>query len=58
MIRFKIIRFTTLIMMKYMLSRVKKKHETCDNDIVQHAYRNIIKNYEDTILYLNAMRKY
>jgi hypothetical protein len=40
--------------MNIMLNRAKKKQLNFDDSIVRQAYGNMIKNYEDTILFLIA----
>lgn len=40
--------------MKCNLKNAIKKHENEANSIVKSAYANLIKNYKDTIMYLEA----
>jgi len=48
-------RFITVTLMKMML--MKAKNDRLGKDIIiQKAYDNMIKNYEDTIMYLKANR--
>ena len=39
------------------LTKAKNDRFDCDNTIVKQAYDNMIKNYEDTIMFLKANRK-
>ena len=51
----KIMRFIAVTIMKMML--MKAKNDRLGKDvIIQKAYDNMIKNYEDTIMYLKANR--
>lgn len=48
-------RFIAVSIMKMML--IKAKNDRVGKDvIIQKAYDNMIKNYEDTIMYLKANR--
>ncbi len=40
--------------MRMMLTKAKNDMYTCDNSITKRAYGNMIKNYENTIMYLEA----
>ena len=40
--------------MKRNLKNAIKKHEKETNSIVKSAYANLVKNYKDTIMYLEA----
>lgn len=40
--------------MKRNLKNAIKKHENETNSIVKSAYANLVKNYKDTIMYLEA----
>lgn len=40
-----------------MLTKAKNDKFDCDNTIVKSAYGNMIKNYEDTIMFLKANGK-
>ena len=51
----KIMRFIAVTIMKMMLMKAKKDRLGKDV-IIQKAYDNMIKNYEDTIMYLKANR--
>lgn len=44
----------TVWLMKRNLKNAIKKHENETNSIVKSAYANLIKNYKDTIMYLEA----
>jgi hypothetical protein len=44
----------TLWLMKYNLKKAIKKQELQDNSIVKSAYNNLIKNYKDTIMFLES----
>ena len=44
----------TVWLMKRNLKNAIKKHENETNTIVKSAYANLVKNYEDTIMYLEA----
>lgn len=46
----------TIFLMKVILKRTEKKRNLIDNVIVGKAYDNMIKNYKDTIMYLNAQK--
>ena len=48
-------RTITIFLMKIMLNRANRNRIGKD-DIVQRAYDNMIKNYENTIMYLNVNR--
>jgi hypothetical protein len=50
-------RLIAVIIMKMMLTKAKNDRFACDNTIVKQAYDNMIKNYEDTIMFLKANRK-
>lgn len=51
----KIMRFIAVTIMKMML--MKAKNDRLGKDvIIQKAYDNMIKNYENTIMYLKANR--
>ena len=41
-------------LMKRNLKNAAKKHENESNSIVKSAYANMIKNYKNTIMYLEA----
>jgi hypothetical protein len=45
-----------ILIMKMMLTKAKNDRFDCDNTIVKRAYDNMIKNYEDTIMFLKAKR--
>lgn len=50
-------RFIAVTIMKMML--MKAKNDRLGKDvIIQKAYDNMIKNYEDTIMYLKANRSF
>lgn len=51
----KIMRFIAVTIMKMMLMKAKNDRLRKDG-IIQKAYDNMIKNYEDTIMYLKANR--
>ena len=53
----KIMRLIAVMIMKMMLMKAKNDWFACDNTIVKQAYDNMIKNYEDTIMFLKANRK-
>lgn len=40
--------------MRMMLTKAKNDMYTCDNPITKRAYSNMIKNYENTIMYLES----
>ena len=44
----------TIWLMNYHLNRAKRYRNKLDNSIVIKAYDHAIKNYEDTIMFLNA----
>jgi hypothetical protein len=44
----------TIWLMKYNLKKTIKKQALVDNTIVKSAYSNMIRNYKDTIMYLEA----
>jgi hypothetical protein len=44
----------TLWLMKYNLKQAIKKQELEENTIIKAAYNNLIKNYKDTIMFLDA----
>lgn len=50
-------RLIAIIVMKIMLTKAKNDKFDCDNRIVRQAYDNMIKNYEDTIMFLKANKK-
>lgn len=50
----KLIKKVTIILMKYALKRAKKKLESVDNSIIAHAYSDLIKSYENAILFLGV----
>ncbi len=50
-------RTIAIMVMKLMLTKAKNDRFRCDNTIVKGAYSNMIKNYEDTIMFLEANRK-
>jgi len=50
-------RLIAIIIMKIMLIRAKKDMFACDNRIIKKAYSNMIKNYENTIMFLKADMK-
>lgn len=50
-------RLIAVIIMKMILTKAKNDRFACDNTIVKRAYDNMIKNYEDTIMFLKANRK-
>ena len=40
--------------MEIMLAKARKDKYNCNNIIVRYAYDNLIKKYEDTIMFLKA----
>lgn len=50
-------RLIAIMVMKIMLKRAKNELSACDNSIVKQAYTHMIKNYEDTIMFLEANHK-
>lgn len=40
--------------MRIMLTKAKNDMYTCENSITKRAYSNMIKNYENTIMYLES----
>jgi hypothetical protein len=40
-----------------MLKKAKNDSFNCNNTIVKQAYDNMIKNYENTIMFLESNRK-
>jgi len=44
----------TIWLMKYNLKKAIKQQELHDNSIIKSAYNNLIKNYRDTIMYMEA----
>ncbi len=50
-------RLIAVIIMKMMLQKAKNDKYDCKHSIIKQAYDNMIKNYEDTIMFLNADRK-
>lgn len=44
----------TIWLMKYNLKNAIKKQKKENNSIVKSAYNNLIKNYKDTIMFLEA----
>ena len=53
-----IVRTLAILIMKYMLKKVKKRAAKLDNLIVLRAYSDMIKSYEVTISFLKANSKY
>lgn len=49
-------RWITIKLMEYSLRLAIKKQEKETNSIFKSAYKNLIKNYEDTIMFLKAER--
>jgi hypothetical protein len=49
--------FIATVIMKMMLQKAKNDKYDCKHEIIRQAYDNMIKNYEDTIMFLNADRK-
>jgi hypothetical protein len=47
----------TIKLMQYHLRKVKTKQTNCEHSIVKSAYGVLIKNYEDTILFLNRNKQ-
>jgi hypothetical protein len=47
----------TIWLMKYNLNVSIRKQEKQDNLIIKSAYNNLIKNYKDTIMFLEAELK-
>lgn len=43
--------------MKMMLTKAKNDRSDCNNTIVKQSYNNMIKNYENTIMFLKSNRK-
>ena len=50
-------RFIAEIIMKMLLQKAKNDKNDCKHLIVKQAYDHMIKNYEDTIMFINADRK-
>jgi hypothetical protein len=50
-------RWIAIMIMKMMLTKAKNDKFDCDNTIVKSAYDNMIKNYENTIMFLKANGK-
>ena len=50
-------RTIAILIMKFMLTKAKTDKFDSDSDIVQKAYDVMIKNYEDTIMFLKANNK-
>jgi hypothetical protein len=50
-------RFIAEVIMKMLLQKAKNDKYDCKHTIVKQAYDNMIKNYEDTIMFINADRK-
>jgi len=50
-------RTIAIMIMKIMLKKAKKNRLVYDNTIVKQAYDEMIKNYEDTIMFLKADHK-
>ena len=46
-----------IIIMKNRLKKAQKDQEKLNNTIVIQAYNNMIKNYKDTIMFLEAQSK-
>lgn len=42
--------------MRMMLTKAKNDMYTCDHSITRGAYVHMIKNYENTIMYLEAQK--
>lgn len=40
--------------MRMMLTKAKNDMYRCENSITKRAYSNMIKNYENTIMYLES----
>ncbi len=47
-------RLIAVMVMKIMLMKAKNDRYTSDNIIVKQSYDNMIKTYEDTIMFLKA----
>ncbi len=50
-------RLIAIMIMQMMLTKAKNDRFDCDNEIVKQAFDNMIKNYENTIMFLKANRK-
>ena len=50
-------RLIAIMIMKMMLTKAKNDKFDHDDGIVKQAYDDMIKNYEDTIMFLKAMGK-
>ena len=50
-------RWIATIIMKMMLTKAKNDQFDTEHTVVKQAYGNMIKNYEDTIMFLKANRK-
>ena len=46
----------TIWLMRINLKIAKYKCAKTENSIIEHAYRDMIKNYENTIMFLKAQR--
>lgn len=44
----------TIWLIKYNLKKAIEMQKTIENDIIVGAYNNMIKNYKDTIMFLEA----
>jgi hypothetical protein len=53
----KIIRLIAIMIMKMMLMKAKNDRFVCKNTIIKQAYNIMIKNYEDTIMFLKTNHK-
>lgn len=51
------IKWITIQLMKYWLKRAKKHHSKETNTIVKQSYSNLIRNYKNTIVYLEAQKR-
>jgi hypothetical protein len=47
-------KWITILLMKHALKKAIKKESKCDNSIIKSAYKNLIKNYKNTIMFLEA----
>lgn len=54
---FKIMRLIAIWIMKNRLKKAQKAQNKLDNTIVAQAYQNMINNYKDTIMFLEANTK-
>jgi hypothetical protein len=50
-------RFIAEMIMKMLLQKAKNDKYDCKHAIVKQAYDTMIKNYKDTIMFINADRK-